>query len=284
MRIKELKYRTYTTDSWRPEVPIFLFCYHKTGTVLLSKIFSSIAKRLELNFAQVYGYCDTLDHDYDIVLFSHSLASFDVLNRAYKGLHIIRDPREILISGYLYHLRTKEAWCNVVATDYEEGALEFPLIPTFLESVAYDEQIRYLQQFHGTSYQKHLQALGRSEGIMFELNNYSGWTLDCMSAWNYDNPKVMEIKLESVMENFDTLFEQVFRWFGFSKNALDACMQLAQKEDISRMNNTKRQASNHISKEGFLKWKKYLIGYSRETFDKKYGYLVKDLGYAADDR
>ena len=34
----------------------------------------------------------------------------------YRGSHFIRDPRDLIISGYYYHLRAAEAWC--IAPDF----------------------------------------------------------------------------------------------------------------------------------------------------------------------
>ena len=59
----------------------------------------------------------------------------------YRFVHAIRDPMEVVLSGYDYHLHTTERWANV----------------------------RYKGRWNGTTYVRYLNALPLSEGLQAEL-------------------------------------------------------------------------------------------------------------------
>ncbi len=77
--------------------------YHKAGTVWLNGIFQEVAEQLVMPFLEVES--DTLWNDeHKALVFNHSSrfppALFD---RSVRGLRIVRDPRDIVISGAHYH-------------------------------------------------------------------------------------------------------------------------------------------------------------------------------------
>ncbi len=257
--------------------PIYIFCHHKTGTVLFLKIFVKISKAFSLNFLQIYGYCDSIPEVFDIVLFSHSTVSSDILNSDFIGVHIIRDPREILISSYLYHLRTKEAWCIVEAN--QNADLCFPFIPTFKEQCSNEDKKEYLRQLDGKSYQAHLKELSQIDGILFELNNYSGWTIDCIQSWCFNNANILEIKLESIIKDFDAIFEKIFLWLLFDKISTKTCLDISQSEDLNKRYLSGDTLELHASKLGPFKWKSFFTDHLKIKFYEKYRYLIDELGY-----
>jgi hypothetical protein len=96
------------TESRRPQA--LVFSYHKSGTTLFDRIMHKVAARLGLTIRVHYGMAYNIDRGADIVLLPHSLLGFE-LARDYRGVRIIRDPRDIWVSGYLYHRHTAEGWC-----------------------------------------------------------------------------------------------------------------------------------------------------------------------------
>lgn len=99
------------------------------------------------------------------------------LSNNFRGFHVIRDPRDICVSGYFSHLKTHfvEGW------------------PQLAE------------------YRKELQKLNKEEGLLREFE-YSDFWLQHIINWNYDDPNIIEIKMEDLTEN---PFEQWTRIFDF---------------------------------------------------------------------
>jgi len=105
------------TDSTPHQVrPLIVHsCYHKVGTHWFNNIFNSLAKELGLK----YQYCAQIDlkREADLYLDDHSKVDFSSL-RPYFASHMIRDPRDVIISGYFYHLWCAEAWCTTPQARY----------------------------------------------------------------------------------------------------------------------------------------------------------------------
>src|SRR3974377_2335375 len=96
-------------DTIRPQ--ILVFSYHKSGTTLFDRVMHKLAEHLGLSIRVQYGMAYDIDRTADIVLLPHSLLGFG-LARDYRAVRLLRDPRDIWVSGYLYHRHTNEGWCT----------------------------------------------------------------------------------------------------------------------------------------------------------------------------
>src|ERR1700690_1334345 len=90
---------------------LICFSYHKSGTSLLLHVMTKVGASLGLSVVNHYGMVERLDPEPDIVLLPHSLLRCR-LDRPYRPITLIRDPRDIWVSGYLYHLHCDEGWCR----------------------------------------------------------------------------------------------------------------------------------------------------------------------------
>lgn len=88
--------------------PQILVCsYHKSGTTLFERVMHKVAAHFDLRVGKLYGQVWDIHPALDIVLLPHSLLGI-VLARPVTGTRVVRDPRDIWVSGYLYHLRCNE--------------------------------------------------------------------------------------------------------------------------------------------------------------------------------
>ena len=90
---------------------ILVGTYHKIGTLWMSNIFKKISQNLGLVFYS--GKQANLPESFDIFFESHSYFDFNQLQMEYKGLHLIRDPRDRIISGCFYHQKSKEKQLHI---------------------------------------------------------------------------------------------------------------------------------------------------------------------------
>src|SRR4030043_1479928 len=114
--------------------------HHKCGTVWFKGLMEEIAEKFNLKFQ----FCepDELDEDTDMWLFynaDYKVRGFTKLKRPYTGTHMIRDPRDRIISAYFYHL-----WCN-------------------------EEWIREKAEETGKSLQELLNSLSKEDGLISEI-------------------------------------------------------------------------------------------------------------------
>ena len=137
---------------------LFFFTYHKSGTVLCRNIGNIISTHLNQQHECLNGQVKSINRSTPIINFSHSLISFELGNYPHKGIRIIRDPRDIWVSGYLYHRKTTEMWCTNQPISSNE-LITFPQVPFSREHLPESEKKAYIDDLGGASYQKNLLML-----------------------------------------------------------------------------------------------------------------------------
>ena len=103
-------------------------CYHKAGTQLFGKVLRVVSNKYNLKHIVKYGFYENHNADVDIIMYGNSNINIENINREYVGSHMIRDPRDVIISGYLYHLNSKEKWCTNKCFDKTEP-INHPRVP-----------------------------------------------------------------------------------------------------------------------------------------------------------
>jgi hypothetical protein len=101
---------------------------HKSMTSFFNSVFYSICIAFDWNFKKYFSQAEfeadwaaiSKDHFKKTTIiccynFYPNLEWFQPFK--YRGTNIIRDPRDLLVSGYQYHLWTKEAWANQAMND-----------------------------------------------------------------------------------------------------------------------------------------------------------------------
>ena len=89
-----------TTDVELPSV-VLVGTHHRAGTVWLSSIFSQLADQLGLGFDM--GMRHRIQPGAYIHFDHHSAFDLSELDRDHRGLHVRRDPRDVVVSAAHYH-------------------------------------------------------------------------------------------------------------------------------------------------------------------------------------
>jgi hypothetical protein len=258
--------------------PIFIFTHHKVSTVLMSNVFRRICNDFGLKYCKVYGYCEAAPRNSDVVLFEHGLVSKTVLDSDFIGVHIRRDPRDIVVSGYLYHRHTIEEWCTSIPDQTLESVL-FPQVDYSIEHMSADWKKSFIKSLDGMSYQQKLLSLSKSDGINFEIDNYASWTINALRNWDYSNHKVMELKMEDISTNYDNIFLELFEFLGFSENVIRHSMLRAREQNINSMSEKEIKNNKHIHSGSLSKWKKHFSKENETYFNEKFADVVELFGY-----
>jgi len=219
-----------------------------------------------------------IPNDSDVILFGHSLIDIDALKTSFIGVHFIRDPRDIIVSGYLYHSRTTEKWC--INTDFSlEPPILSPKVPYSQQYRSEGWKINYLKSLGGKSYQQNLLNLSQSDGLLFEMNNYGAWTLESMQQWHYNRGNILEVRFESLMNDFDTVFQVIFEYLGFSKSQIRTALSIVARHDLKRKTDKQIQAMKHVSFRETSKWQSFFKEKHKNEFRSKFGNILIDLEY-----
>jgi Sulfotransferase domain len=167
------------------------FGHHKCGTQWIQGILREIGQELGLkyNFAsEPSQFKQNLQaflasQKTDIFSFTNSEYEYVKNLSDFRGFHVVRDPRDIAISGYFSHLYSH---------------------PT---EQATEHAARIQEQ------RDKLQALSKDEGLLQEIE-FESDVFNAMYSWNYSQENVLEVKMEDLMANAYNVFMEIFRFLG----------------------------------------------------------------------
>jgi hypothetical protein len=237
---------TIRKESKLPHI-ILVGTHHKTGTVWMLKIFREIAVELNMRFS--IGSGETLPPNTDIFLGDHSRFALKSLQVDYRGLHVIRDPRDRIVSGCFYHQKANEPWLH------ERKAA--------LDGLTYQEKINSYASF--------------DDKLLFEIEHSGKFGVYEMLRWNYENPNFFEVKYENLINDKNLfLFHQIFTFLGFSGKTIPRILEIAHNNSLFSDNIPK---SVHVRSGESGQWKQYFKPVHRRRFVELFGDALIRLGY-----
>ncbi|MBR0651162.1 sulfotransferase domain-containing protein [Roseomonas terrae] len=234
----------------RPKMVVGTF--HKTGTWLMIGIFSRICK--ELGYRMWMRGTEKTRDEWD--LFLDPLSRFDPchLEGNFRGTVVIRDPRDVIISGAFYHSRLKkgqnDAWVH-------------------LPSPAYD----------GMTYQEKLNSLPSDEArFAFEMDNMGGRTIERMQRFVSLRPEFRLTRFEDLVTDEELFeFHRVFAWLGIRGEHLGPALAIAYAQSLF----SGRRRTSHIRSGQPQQWREHFTPALHARFREKFGDVAERLGYPA---
>jgi hypothetical protein len=239
--------------------------YHKCLTVYFQRVFSRIDRspfgrgggyhhfdsRLDAFYGEVesYGVASVNNHAIDLARFE------DV-----RVTRFIRDPRDLVVSGYFYHKRAAESWCDVAAPTAEDWEVVNGAIPFGLSG----EQ----------SFAAYLNAVSLEEGLIAELE-FRRHHLASMRAWPADDPRIEVFRYEDIVGHEAAVFDRIFRFFELPFLSRQLGLFHARRFRAAR----RARGSDHIRDPRSGQWRDVFTPAVTRRFDDEYGDLIEMLDY-----
>lgn len=231
-----------------PRYTILIGVHHKTGTVWMRSTFSQIAAELGYRFCEVKNKSRSLKAD--ILFANHSRFPAEILAKEFRGLHLIRDPRDIVLSGLNYHLNAKEGWL-----------------------------LKPEKKFEGQSYQQALTALPVDRRFEFELENVASHTFEQLRAWNYEDPRFYELRYEDLINDVAAIhFRKVLAYLAIPEDLIGTACQIFEQNSLFNKN-ARTDLSGHIRDGRARQWATHMTRTQGERFVESGGDLLVALGY-----
>jgi len=230
---------------------ILVGTHHKTGTVWLGNVFRTICRFHGLAFYM--GKQAGLPAEYDVFLQEHSQFDLKALGAPFRGIHMIRDPRDVVISGCFYHQRSKEAWLH-----------------------------QPMEELGGMTYQEKINTYSDvDDQLLFEMENSARITIRDMLAWDYDRPEFRELKYEELIQDHDLgLFHEVFTFLGFPGSVIPSLLAISFNKSLF---SGRVKKSSHLRSGKAREWKGKLKPIHKERFVELFGDGLVKLGYENDN-
>jgi hypothetical protein len=226
---------------------------------------------------------------YDLICLENAdnaaLATIEA-HRRYRGVHVIRDPRDIVVSGYFSH-----RYSHPVSAD------ESPWL---------------------WDYRRHLATLPDLEsGLLAEIE-FCATYFARLAEWNYANPHILEVRYETLIAEPLATFTRIYQFLGIQVPMLDplATVELAQgylqqkwrkqavrkctvlpqlalwlllrRHAFARKSGGRARGAEdvkHHYRKGIAgDWRNYFTPRVTAAFKRSYPNLLRHLGYEAGDQ
>lgn len=245
------------------DAPLFLHsskilhcAHHKAGSFWIACVLQEICTQYGKHMS-IFEDGDNRLSSYlssDVLYDNNSLAVLDYDD--YIGSHIIRDLRDVIISGYFYHKWTLETW-----------------------ALKYQSHLKM-------TYQEKINSLSIENGIMFELQNIGFGTMRNMASWNYNNPKFLEFRYEDLILNPDPTFTKLFTHWGINPAHMEDCLAISRRHHMTAKTGRKLgqvDVHSHMRSGEPGQWKKYFTAEHKKAFKVQFGDILVRLGYEKDN-
>lgn len=225
---------------------ILVGTHHKTGTVWFANIFRDISSRLGLRFVRSPDERFPPD-GWDIFQNSHSAFDLQKLGQ-FRGLHVIRDPRDQIISATFYHEKSAEAWLHV-----------------------------RMDEFGGMTYQEKINSFSCfDDKMLFEMEHSAYHNIMSMKEFDHTDERFLTARFEELITDYKLeKFEQIFRFLGFRRVVVGWCLVAAYRNSLF----SGAVESTHVRSGKPKQWPEYFKPVHRNRFEELFGDVLQKLGY-----
>ena len=234
--------------------------HHKTGTVWMDGVFKTIARDLGAqyaNFHSAHGQLGDLNHGPFILLsYDSDFGDFaSLLDREdVKILHLIRDPRDVVISAMHYHRASRESWLHEPIPGYDN-----------------------------LTYQRALQKLPtKFEQYVFEMDNSSASTLRDMAKWQSGRANCFEARYEDLQQDTQLVtWQRIMTFLGL--DAEEQAIGSRRFWQNSLFGGLSRLGNRHVRSGAVAQWRREFTPELATAFLKRFPGVLRSLGYETSD-
>ena len=233
------------------------FTYHKCLTVYFLRVASSTFNRFALGkdgyryFNKRYEDFLAEKHSYRLTSVSNYFTELDRLGDDVRATHFVRDPRDLIVSGYFYHKRGAEAWTKEVSAD---------------------AKVRERQ--NGLSLCDYLNSVDKETGLLEEILGREN-SFDVMASWaKNDDPRLLTLRYEDIIGDEVAAFGQIARHYGLGPIESAKMRFFARRYSASRT-----KPLSHIRDPRPSQWREHFTDRVEKQFNDRFGDLLSLYGY-----
>lgn len=244
-----LRCRLSEKDFTNGQTKIFVGTHHKAMTTYFKAVLKLLAFGLGVRFEDISK--EAPQPKTRVFLSTHSRTPWSEIG-PYRGIHVMRDPRDMIVSSYHYHLWTNELWAHVPDED-------------------------------GRTYQEKLQAVDKTEGLFMTIRHFIYFSRETLEKWNLDDPDILEVSYDALMgDQRDDLYAEIFTFLGLTGQAHELgirLMRLFEAGKRSKVSATKTNERAHIRSGRSGQWKDELEPEHLAFIEQELGHILDKFGY-----
>lgn len=247
MRLIASRFRSARRETDAPV--LFVATHHKVMTTYFNAVLKLLGFGLKLPYQRVH-----IEHPSPavrMVLSMHGKLNLPRL-RPYRGVHIMRDPRDMIVSGYHYHKWTHEEWVHRP-----------------------DDQ--------GVSYQQKLNRVENHDGLFMEIDHFIFFYRETLENWDMNDPDILEVSYDDLMgDQRNTVYDDIFKHLGFKNADLNLAgdlMRLFEAKSRTGRTSDGIAAQSHVRSGKSGQWKAELSANHIAYIERELGPVLRKFGY-----
>ena len=196
--------------------------------------------------------------DYDLCSVSGRIIDLDRFADI-RVVRLVRDPRDLVVSGYHYHRRGGEHWCNDPdPVDPEWEVVNASVTPGLAP---------------GESLQDFLNRVPREQGIESEIG-FRARHFQTMLDWPED-PRVLVIRYEDIVGQERQALRRMLQFLGSPVTARPLALRTAHRQRAGRQ----AGRNEHIRNPASGQWREHFDDRLTDLYAERYGKLLERYGY-----
>ena len=180
------------------------------------------------------------------------------LPEPFRIVRFVRDPRDLIVSGYLYHRRGAEPWFRRPSPTEAGWAPINGHVPEGMPG--------------GISFAEYLQRLSVEEGLLAEMA-FRKHHFESLRRWRPD-PRIRVFKYEEILGHEAEVFGEIFAFYELPWLERRAAMWLARYYAAPN-----RAGDRHVRDPSPGQWRSHFTPAVLEAFERQHGDLLELLGY-----
>ncbi len=247
--------------------PQLIHCsYHKCLTVYFRRVMDALMNRClpwRGDYRHYYSDLEAFRADHA----NHRLASVNghaLDPDAYPEARIsrfVRDPRDLVVSGYFYHRRGAEPWCTRDNPTDADWAFANGQVPSALRAA-------------GGSFSDYLQQASEEEGLLAEIE-FRQHHFEAMAAWVEGDERILLLRYEDILGREVEAFDRLFEHYRLAPLERRLGRFFARRHSLAR----RRPEDAHIRNPHSGQWKQHFTPRVREAFHDRWDGLITRYGY-----
>ncbi|NOY22883.1 MAG: sulfotransferase domain-containing protein [Acidobacteria bacterium] len=247
--------------------PVLLHCsYHKCMTVYTKRVLRALFNR------SLFCCCGRYRHfRSNLNLFYANLKRYRVLSLNnccpdlnklgdFRMTRFIRDPRDLIMSGYFYHCGCNEKW-TVLPDPRDENLREVNgCVPSGLKP--------------GESYRDYLMRVSLEEGLIAEIQ-FRKHHFGSMMKWQTHDPRIHVLRYEDILGHEKKAFREMFEFYGLSETVIQLGLFFAGRYAVKSGGKNHR----HIRNPRAGQWHKYFTDSVSAYLEERHPGLISYLNY-----
>lgn len=241
--------------------------YHKCLTMYFIRSVSSALNKYAISPKKQYEHFESIEglfynraHRYFLCSINSFAPQLNHLKDDFRMTRFVRDPRDLIVSGYFYHKRGAEPWFRFKNPTEKYWAAINGHIPEKMSS--------------SHSFTSYLNTLNKEEGLLAETE-FRKNHLESMLEWPED-PRIKVFRYEDIMHDQVGTFKAMLNHLEIGGWKRKKILFFAERYSI----NNRIQNDAHIRNPNAGQWRSHFSEALNEQFIHQYSEILERYNYS----